>query len=106
MLFLLTHQTYELWFKQIIWEIDSVLKADFLKTYGLAMMELSQFEKSIAYLHRAEEILCSRDDGILIDIYFVSPINPKESHSSQSLHQPKKASHTHHLPYHKYTHKS
>jgi len=25
MLFVLTHQTYELWFKQIIWEIDSIL---------------------------------------------------------------------------------
>jgi tryptophan 2,3-dioxygenase len=25
MLFILTHQTYELWFKQIIWEIDSIL---------------------------------------------------------------------------------
>jgi len=26
MLFILTHQTYELWFKQIIWEVDSILK--------------------------------------------------------------------------------
>ena len=26
MLFIITHQTYELWFKQILWELDSILK--------------------------------------------------------------------------------
>ena len=26
MLFIITHQTYELWFKQILYELDSVLK--------------------------------------------------------------------------------
>ena len=26
MLFIITHQTYELWFKQIIWELDSIIK--------------------------------------------------------------------------------
>mmetsp|Transcript_30741 Transcript_30741/g.77131 ORF Transcript_30741/g.77131 Transcript_30741/m.77131 type:complete len:110 (-) Transcript_30741:1059-1388(-) len=26
MLFIIIHQTYELWFKQILWEVESVLK--------------------------------------------------------------------------------
>lgn len=32
MLFIVVHQTYELWFKQILWELNSVLH-DFNKDY-------------------------------------------------------------------------
>jgi len=51
-------------------EIDNILKADFLKTYGLVWMELNQFKISIKYLIEAMDILDNSDDGILIEIYF------------------------------------
>jgi len=51
-------------------EIDHILKADLLKTYGLAWMELSQFDLAEEYLHKSLEYLNGGDNGILIDIYF------------------------------------
>ena len=50
--------------------IDSVLKADLLKTYGLALMEMSQFDLAQKYLHKALEYLNDEDNEVLIDIYF------------------------------------
>ncbi len=40
MLFIITHQTYELWFKQILWEIDSIiemLEPDYVKEQDLSV---------------------------------------------------------------------
>lgn len=51
MLFVITHQTYELWFKQIIWEVDSVL--DIFKEKNISDENLS---KAVHRLNRVNEI--------------------------------------------------
>ena len=51
-------------------EIDNISKADLLKSYGLAWMELNLFDIALEYLNEAEEFLDNSDDSILIDIYF------------------------------------
>jgi len=52
-------------------EIEPILKADFCKTYGLACMELNQFDLSREYLYMALDFLGDTEDNeLLIDIYF------------------------------------
>ena len=51
MLFVLTHQTYELWFKQIIWEVDSILKIFSEKT-----VSDQNLSKAVHRLKRINEI--------------------------------------------------
>ena len=50
--------------------LDSITRADFLKTYGLVEMEMNQFDLAVYYLHQAKEVLNEADLSILIDIYF------------------------------------
>lgn len=55
MLFVIVHQAYELWFKQIIWEIDSVLSI-----FGTGQVDESDMGTAIARLrriHRIERLL-------------------------------------------------
>jgi len=73
-------------------EIEDILKADFLKTYGLALTELNQFEISLEYLNIAQEILDNRDDEILIDIYFgLSIVHKHLTHTEEALKYSHKA---------------
>jgi tetratricopeptide (TPR) repeat protein len=51
-------------------EIDNISKADLLRSYGLAWVELNLFDIALEYLNEAEEFLDDSDDSILIDIYF------------------------------------
>lgn len=51
MLFVITHQTYELWFKQIIWEVDSIMTL--LKPNFVSDQDLS---KCVHRLKRVNEI--------------------------------------------------
>lgn len=51
MLFIITHQTYELWFKQILTEIDSVLEI-----FGHAKIDESDMGTAVARLKRITEI--------------------------------------------------
>lgn len=51
MLFIITHQTYELWFKQILWEIESVL--EIFKAESVSDHNLS---KAVHRLGRVNEI--------------------------------------------------
>ena len=51
MLFLIIHQTYELWFKQIIWEIDSVLAL-----FGKELVDERDMGTAIARLRRISQI--------------------------------------------------
>lgn len=50
-LFIITHQTYELWFKQILTELDSVLDI-----FGQAKLDEEQIGTAVARLHRVIEI--------------------------------------------------
>lgn len=50
-LFIITHQTYELWFKQILTEIDSVLLI-----FGQDKIDEEQMGTAVARLHRVIEI--------------------------------------------------
>lgn len=50
--------------------IDNIEKAEFIKTYGLAWMDLNQFDLAIDYLNKALEYLDREDNEVLIDIYF------------------------------------
>ena len=51
MLFIVTHQVYELWFKQIIYELDSILKM-----FSLKNVDESNIGTSISRLNRIIEI--------------------------------------------------
>lgn len=51
MLFVLTHQTYELWFKQIIWEIDSILSI-----FSAKDVSDQNLSKAVHRLKRVNEI--------------------------------------------------
>ena len=51
MLFIITHQVYELWFKQIIYELDSILKM-----FSLKNVDESNIGTSISRLNRIIEI--------------------------------------------------
>ena len=51
MLFVITHQTYELWFKQILTELNSVLNI-----YSKPSIEETAMATSVARLHRVVEI--------------------------------------------------
>ncbi len=76
-------------------EIDGVLKADLLRSYGLAWMELNHFDLSIEYLNEAMEFLDNRDDGILIDIYFgLSIVYKHLTDMPKAIEYAKMATHT------------
>lgn len=51
MLFIIVHQAYELWFKQIIWEIDSVLAI-----FGKDQVEETDMGTAVARLRRVHQI--------------------------------------------------
>ncbi len=51
MLFVITHQTYELWFKQIIWEIDSVMEI-----FSKETVTDENLSKAVHRLNRVNEI--------------------------------------------------
>lgn len=52
MLFIITHQTYELWFKQILTELNSVLDI-----YSKPVIQETAMATSVSRLHRVVEIL-------------------------------------------------
>lgn len=51
MLFIITHQTYELWFKQILTELDSVLEV-----FGHARIDENDMGTAVSRVHRIIEI--------------------------------------------------
>lgn len=51
MLFIITHQTYELWFKQMLWELDSVLK-----TFSHERIDEIEMGTAVQRLQRITEI--------------------------------------------------
>ena len=51
MLFIIVHQAYELWFKQILWELDEV-RAIFSRD----RVDESDMGRVVALLHRITEI--------------------------------------------------
>jgi tryptophan 2,3-dioxygenase len=58
MLFIIVHQSYELWFKQIIWELDSILDI-----FDADFVEEQQMRTAVARLRRINEI-----QGLLIQM--------------------------------------
>nr|KAF6350321.1 tryptophan 2,3-dioxygenase [Myotis myotis] len=53
-LFIITHQAYELWFKQILWELDSVCE---IFQNGHAKNESEEKEEQMAEFHKQKEVL-------------------------------------------------
>lgn len=51
MLFIIVHQTYELWFKQILFELDSVIK-----TFSQNKIPESEMSSTVSKLNRIVEI--------------------------------------------------
>lgn len=51
MLFIIVHQAYELWFKQILWELDAVLRL-----FGGDTVDEMDVARSVAHLERIVEI--------------------------------------------------
>ncbi|HEY4607283.1 MAG TPA: tryptophan 2,3-dioxygenase family protein [Acidimicrobiia bacterium] len=51
MLFIVVHQAYELWFKQIIWEIDEVIRI-----FGQSVVDEADMGTAVAILRRIVEI--------------------------------------------------
>ncbi len=51
MLFIITHQTYELWFKQILWEVDS-----FLTIFKKDLISDQNLSKAVHRMRRVNEI--------------------------------------------------
>ena len=51
MLFIITHQAYELWFKQILWELDAVMAL-----FDVAAVEERAVGRAVAHLSRISEI--------------------------------------------------
>ena len=51
MLFIIIHQTYELWFKQVLWEMDAVLRL-----LGREVVEERDLGKVVSHLERVIEI--------------------------------------------------
>ena len=72
-LFIIVHQTYELWFKQIIYEIDSIrdtfLGSEKLQEIAMAMMALNGDEKAKAL----------QDQGMMVDENKMLEINKRLS---------------------------
>ncbi|MGD2060887.1 MAG: tryptophan 2,3-dioxygenase family protein, partial [Acidimicrobiia bacterium] len=58
MLFIIVHQSYELWFKQIIWELDSILDI-----FGESHVDEQHLGTAVARLRRINEI-----QGLLIQM--------------------------------------
>ena len=52
MLFIITHQVYELWFKQILFEIDSIFEV-----FHTKVIDESQVGIAVSRLHRINEII-------------------------------------------------
>jgi tryptophan 2,3-dioxygenase len=61
MLFIITHQVYELWFKQILYEIDSIFEV-----FKLKMVDESKIGTVVSRLHRINEIIQLLIDQIKI----------------------------------------
>lgn len=51
MLFIIVHQTYELWFKQVLWELD-----DLISIFGAELVDESMMGTAVARLRRISEI--------------------------------------------------
>ena len=61
MLFIITHQVYELWFKQILFEIDSIFEV-----FHAKVIDESQVGIAVSRLHRINEIIQLLIDQIKI----------------------------------------
>ena len=61
MLFIVSHQVYELWFKQILYEIDSVFE-----TFDMELVDESQIGTAVSRLQRINEIIQLLIDQIKI----------------------------------------
>ena len=61
MLFIITHQVYELWFKQILYEIDSIFVV-----FHAKVIDESQVGIVVSRLHRINEIIQLLIDQIKI----------------------------------------
>ena len=61
MLFIITHQVYELWFKQILFEIDSIFEV-----YNAKVIDESRVGIAVSRLHRINEIIQLLIDQIKI----------------------------------------
>ena len=61
MLFIITHQVYELWFKQILFEIDSIFEV-----FHAQVIDESQVGIAVSRLHRINEIIQLLIDQIKI----------------------------------------
>ena len=61
MLFIVSHQVYELWFKQILYEIDSVFEI-----FDMELVDESQIGTAVSRLHRINEIIQLLIDQIKI----------------------------------------
>ena len=61
MLFIITHQVYELWFKQILYEIDSIFEV-----FHVKVIDESQVGIAVSRLHRINEIIQLLIDQIKI----------------------------------------
>jgi len=61
MLFIITHQVYELWFKQILYEIDSIFEV-----FKIKNVDESKIGTVVSRLHRINEIIQLLIDQIKI----------------------------------------